>query len=90
MTVKCMKFKVCGRVQGVGFRYHTAYQGLKLGVTGYAKNLNDGAVEVVVCGSEQQIAMMEKYLQQGPRSARVDSLVKEELEYKPYNGFLTL
>ncbi len=37
MEHQSVKFKVSGRVQGVGFRYHTAYFGLKIGVTGYAK-----------------------------------------------------
>ncbi|EGU39535.1 acylphosphatase [Vibrio ichthyoenteri ATCC 700023] len=87
MIAKCMKFKVCGRVQGVGFRYSTAYHGLKLGVTGYAKNLYNGDVEVVVCGNEEQISSMEQYLQQGPRSARVDELSKEEADFKAYKGF---
>ena len=54
MIQKCEKFTVSGLVQGVGFRYHTSYQGMRLGLTGYAKNLNNGDVEVVVCGEEAQ------------------------------------
>ena len=90
MTLKCMKFKASGRVQGVGFRYHTAYQGLKIGVTGYAKNLSDGDVEVVVCGNEQQLLVMDKFLQQGPKGARVDSLTQETMEYNAHQGFEVL
>lgn len=56
MNQKCEKFTVSGIVQGVGFRYHTSHYGMKLGLTGYAKNLNNGDVEVVVCGNEEQIA----------------------------------
>lgn len=37
MEKQCSKFIVSGHVQGVGFRYHTSHQGLKLGLTGYAK-----------------------------------------------------
>lgn len=37
---------------GVGFRYTTQYEAKKLGLTGYAKNLDDGSVEVVACGDE--------------------------------------
>ena len=87
MILKCMKYKVCGRVQGVGFRYHTAYHGLKIGVTGYAKNLADGGVGVVVCGNEHQLLVMDKFLQQGPKGARVDSLTQEPMEYKTHKGF---
>ena len=56
MVLKCEKFLIVGHVQGVGFRYHTSHQGLKLGLTGYAKNLNSGDVEVIACGTEEQIA----------------------------------
>jgi len=87
MELQCKKFTVSGRVQGVGFRYNTAYHGLKLGVTGYAKNLWDGNVEVVVRGNAQQIEQMEKFLQQGPRMSRVDSLQSEAAELKEYKGF---
>ncbi|MDA0147499.1 acylphosphatase [Vibrio sp. LaRot3] len=87
MQVQCIKFIVSGRVQGVGFRYNTAYHGLKLGVTGYAKNLWDGDVEVVVRGNVQQIEQMEQFLQQGPRMSRVDSLHRETTELKEYKGF---
>ncbi len=87
MNQQCVKFVVEGRVQGVGFRYHTAYFGLKVGATGYAKNLYDGNVEVVVCGNEEQIDKMHQYLRKGPPSARVDQLSKEEVSFKHYRGF---
>ncbi|KJY82462.1 acylphosphatase [Vibrio galatheae] len=90
MDQSCERFTVSGIVQGVGFRYHTSYQGLKLGVSGYAKNLSNGDVEVVVCGNEQQIEAMARWLEQGPRSARVDNLVREAISYKPYKGFQIL
>ncbi|WP_252900571.1 acylphosphatase [Vulcanisaeta sp. JCM 14467] len=42
--------KVFGNVQGVGFRPTLRRQALSLGLTGYARNLSDGSVEVVVEG----------------------------------------
>ncbi|WP_140397059.1 acylphosphatase, partial [Escherichia coli] len=50
MSKVCIIAWVYGRVQGVGFRYTTQYEAKKLGLTGYAKNLDDGSVEVVACG----------------------------------------
>ncbi|WP_162062919.1 acylphosphatase [Vibrio taketomensis] len=87
MNHQCEKFTVNGRVQGVGFRYHTAHFGLKIGVTGYAKNLLDGDVEVWVCGSAEQIEKMHQYLKEGPKTARVDGLRREPVEFKHYKGF---
>ncbi|HTZ44522.1 MAG TPA: acylphosphatase [Jatrophihabitans sp.] len=41
---------VTGRVQGVGFRWWTKSQALRLGLTGSASNLADGRVEVIAQG----------------------------------------
>ena len=49
MSKVCIIAWVYGRVQGVGFRYTTQYEAKRLGLTGYAKNLDDGSVEVVAC-----------------------------------------
>ncbi|WP_159656704.1 acylphosphatase [Vibrio atypicus] len=90
MIQKCEKFTVSGLVQGVGFRYHTSYQGMRLGLAGYAKNLNNGDVEVVVCGEESAILLMADWLQEGPKTSRVESVVSEPASYKPYKGFKIL
>ena len=43
---------ISGVVQGVGFRYFTRQNAMKLGVHGYAKNLPNGKVEVVAEGDK--------------------------------------
>lgn len=84
------KFIVSGIVQGVGFRYHTSYQGKKLGLVGYAKNLNNGDVEVVVCGAQAKIDEMADWLTQGPKTSSVDHVQRQSVSYKPYKGFQIL
>ena len=44
-----------GRVQGVGFRYHSYYAANSLGLTGTVRNLYDGSVEMEVQGSREAI-----------------------------------
>jgi acylphosphatase len=44
-----------GRVQGVGFRYTTASIARRHQVSGYVRNLRDGAVELVVDGSAGEV-----------------------------------
>ncbi|MGR5237768.1 acylphosphatase [Vibrio alfacsensis] len=90
MNLKCERFTVKGHVQGVGFRYHTSHQGLKLGLTGYAKNLNNGDVEVMACGTERKIAEFSTWLKEGPRTATVESVTRESVSYKPFRGFKIL
>lgn len=78
--MKCEKMVVSGVVQGVGFRYFTANECLKRSLTGYAKNLSDGRVEVVVCGDQSQLDDVFLQLQKGPRTAVVDNVTREPYE----------
>ena len=73
MSKVCIIAWVYGRVQGVGFRYTTQYEAKKLGLAGYAKNL-----EVVACGEEGQVEKLMQWLKSGgPRSARVERVLSE-------------
>ncbi len=50
---------------------HHTVRSERLGLTGYAKNLDDGSVEVVACGEEGQVEKLMLWLKSGgPRSAR--------------------
>jgi acylphosphatase len=46
---------VRGRVQGVGFRWWTRSRALELGLIGFARNLDDGRVEICAQGSAEAI-----------------------------------
>lgn len=58
---------VRGRVQGVGFRWWARSVGLELGLTGFAENLVDGRVKVVVEGDRELCERMLQRLE-GPGS----------------------
>lgn len=62
---------ISGRVQGVGFRYFAEREARRLGVTGWARNLADGRVEVRANGTEQQLDQLESRLRHGPPAADV-------------------
>lgn len=49
------KYKVYGRVQGVGFRYRAKACADSIGVTGYVENMEDGTVEMEAQGSEREL-----------------------------------
>ncbi|HGH3371012.1 TPA: acylphosphatase [Kluyvera cryocrescens] len=75
---KCVICWVYGQVQGVGFRYFTQQEAVRLGLCGYAKNLDDDSVEVVACGNDEQVEKLLTWLKAGgPRSARVDKVLAE-------------
>ncbi|WP_286204631.1 acylphosphatase [Corynebacterium afermentans] len=69
MTGTRMTAHVRGHVQGVGFRWWTRSRALELGLTGYAKNLADGRVEVVAEGAGGDVAKLKALLEEQPSSA---------------------
>lgn len=74
MATSSVRLIVRGRVQGVGFRYATVEQGRRLGLDGWARNLPDGAVEVVAAGDREAVERLVAWCRQGPPSARVATL----------------
>jgi len=74
-----VRFLVHGRVQGVGFRWFTAREAVRLGLGGAVRNLPDGRVEVVASGSAEAVGAMEVSLRRGPRAAIVTKVEKEEI-----------
>jgi acylphosphatase len=63
-----------GRVQGVGFRYWTMREAIRLGVTGWVRNRRDGSVEALFAGPPDVVANMMARCQKGPESAHVDAV----------------
>lgn len=83
------RFTVSGRVQGVFFRASTREVAEKLGVTGYAINLDNGDVEVLACGEDAALGEMRAWLRHGPRRAVVDNVVEVAVDCRPPEGFTT-
>ena len=82
-----------GRVQGVFYRASTRQRALELGCSGYAHNLPDGRVEVLVKGEEAAVQALVAWLSQGPPAAQVrhvevQALSDNELAETP-TGFQT-
>ena len=77
-----------GRVQGVGYRAFCAEHGMKLNVTGYAKNLPDGRVEVVGESDEATLRQLVKLMREGPAFSLVrDVTYRWEEPTGEYAGF---
>lgn len=83
-AVRCL---VSGRVQGVYYRASTVARATELELDGWARNLADGRVEVVACGSEAAIAALCAWLWQGPPAARVSAVAVEEWDGELQAGF---
>ena len=74
------RFLVVGQVQGVGYRWFVARQARALGLTGYARNLADGRVEVVTRGEDDgAFTKLEAVLRRGPANAHVTGVEREDV-----------
>jgi acylphosphatase len=69
---------VAGRVQGVFYRASTRQRAIELGVTGHARNLADGRVEVLACGCPTAVAALWDWLWQGSPASQVTVVEIEE------------
>ena len=81
------RFFVRGRVQGVGFRYFAQLAAHELGVTGYARNVDDGRVEVYAVGREEQLSALAGRLWKGPRFADVRGVEEQDAAVQQYGAF---
>lgn len=72
------RYVVSGRVQGVGFRWFVEHEARVLGVSGWVRNRQDGSVEVLASGTNEQLRSLYDKLKQGPRAARVDEVSVDE------------
>lgn len=70
---------VSGRVQGVGFRWHTWQEATRLGLVGEVRNLADGRVEVLAQGPRARVEALLAWLGRGPRWAAVTGLEVSEV-----------
>ena len=78
---------VHGLVQGVYFRASARDRAARLGLTGWIRNRIDGDVELVACGTAEQVEALEQWLWQGPPAARVASVRRREAPLQDYAGF---
>lgn len=87
--MKTYKILVSGHVQGVFFRASARELAKKLNLKGYAKNLDDGRVEMKVSGEQADIDEFIEWSRKGPSRARVDAVNVEETTSENFVGFIT-
>jgi acylphosphatase len=66
------RYRIFGRVQGVGFRAFVWQAAGSLGVAGWVRNRYDGSVEALMAATPDDHEKVLGFLEQGPRMSRVD------------------
>jgi len=73
------RYRVLGRVQGVGYRAFAWRTAAALGLRGWVRNCFDGSVEVLASAPAAVLDELEQRLREGPYLSRVDRVeVSEE------------
>ena len=81
------RWYISGRVQGVGYRYFAQNAAAALGLSGYARNLDDGRVEVYAVGPSEALSELSARLREGPRWADVRGVDEQEAAVERGSSF---
>ena len=73
------RVRIEGRVQGVGFRWFTSEAAAACGLTGWVKNLPDGAVQAEAQGEVDQLDTWLDAVGRGPVFSSVSSVEFESI-----------
>ena len=65
---------VKGKVQGVFFRQALKVKAIQNGVFGWVRNLDDGRVEAILEGNEENVNTLVEWCHGGPANARVEDV----------------
>ncbi len=85
-----VRVRITGRVQGVCYRAWAQSNAQALGLSGWVRNLHDGAVEALFSGSDVQVFEMLARCRKGPPAACVEEVaIIEEGAAAPF-GFRVL
>lgn len=83
----CLKLRIEGLVQGVGYRAFAASEARKLGLTGWVRNRSDRTVEAVVSGTTVDVERFVAACARGPAGSRVSNIDLRQAEPPAEAGF---
>lgn len=81
------RWLISGRVQGVGFRQFVQKRAVELDLSGWARNLEDGRVEVYAVGAPRKLSDLAASLHAGPMLSDVRSVDEREDSIQTVTGF---
>jgi len=81
--------KIYGKVQGVFFRDSSRAEALGLNLSGWAKNVTDGTVEIEAEGEDKDLIKFIEWCKYGPDHAEVEKVNIKWIEPKgEFEGFI--
>jgi acylphosphatase len=84
----CQRLWISGKVQRVGYRDFAWRNATALGISGYARNLPDGRVEVLACGPAPALEQLQAKLREGPKWSVVQDIEHDTADCPARQGFV--
>ncbi len=88
--MKTLKITLSGTVQGVFFREFVKENANELNVRGFVRNLNDGRLEIVAEGRDENVDMLLTKCRSGPNQSYVKNVEIKELKHQGFDSFKVL
>jgi acylphosphatase len=87
---KSVRIYISGTVQGLFFRQFIKDNAERNNIRGFARNLDDGRVEVFIEGDNENVDKMVDLCQKGPKHAKIDNVEIREEKFQDFKEFKVL
>ena len=71
-----VRWRILGRVQGVGFRWFVLAEARRLGLRGWVRNNREGSVELEAEGPSPSLTALRERVLEGPPASHVEHIVE--------------
>lgn len=88
--MKTIKIFISGSVQGVYFRQFVKKKADELNLSGFVRNLENGRVEIVAEGRDENVNEMVEACKKGAPQASVKEIQTQELSHQGFDSFKIL
>lgn len=85
--MKTLKIKIIGTVQGVLFRKFIKDSADELKIKGFVRNLDDGSVELVIEGKDENVNELLRRCEEGPAHANIKKVDFKEISNQGFENF---
>jgi len=84
---KAYHLVITGKVQGVSYRFSAHKKALEYNVSGWVKNLENGEVEALIEGEQEDLEKLLNWCYEGPLFADVTQIQKTEASPEGFDKF---
>lgn len=84
----CKYCLITGQVQGVFYRQKTLEKAKFLNIKGWVRNRENGDVECLLCGEEELVLELCRWLSHGPPAAKVKKVTIQECPWEEHSEFV--